>query len=54
MTEDHLDKAKRILDRLERDEPHMRARIKIAFDEMAAAREELRLHLEAMKSEVRL
>lgn len=54
MTEDHLEKAKRILDQLEADEPAMRQRINEAFHDMAAAREELRLHLEAMKSEVRL
>lgn len=50
MTEDPLDRAKRILDRLEADEPEMRKRIDAAFADMAEARAELALHVAAMQS----
>ena len=45
MTEDPLDRAKRILDRLEADEPEMKKRIDAAFADMAEARADLREHL---------
>ena len=53
MTNDPLDRAKEILQRLKDDEGAMRQRIDEAFDAMREAREELALHIEAMKSEER-
>lgn len=54
MTTDPLNRAKQLLDRLEADEPAMRKRIDEAFADMADAREELALHIAAMRSEIKL
>ena len=48
--EDDLDRAGRLLAKLKADEPAMKQRIDRAFADMAEAREELALHLEAMQS----
>lgn len=54
MTEDPLDRAKVLLEKLEADEPAMRKHIDEAFADMADAREELALHIAAMQSEIKL
>ena len=48
-----LDRAAQMLERLKADEPAMRKRLDEAFADMAAAREELALHLAAMNAKER-